>query len=169
MRWLRLSTFCLAAFLLATSAVANAIWPALFVASRLVTWYVILASLAIEAGILLYLLRRSVPTIIAMTLAMNLASVVLGGAALLAAGVATHIVPQLVLPRQFQPELFGAFGWTATLLFSVVINTAVEGAVLALGFGVKLSARVVCWLALANGLSVSLALLSLSLSPPHVF
>jgi hypothetical protein len=87
---------------------ADVVWPALFLAGRMMAWWAIGLGLVVEAGT-----------------------------------------------------------WAATFIFAVFIDAALEASVLRYGFKQRPFKRLFWWLALANAISVGIAMASLFKYPPQ--
>jgi len=167
----------LAAFLLlatAGAAQANAIWPALLLEARLITWYTIAAGLIVEFATLAWILRQPPVWAGAETLVMNAVSGAVGFAAIPFGGLIVSMPPMFLVHAITGGSSLGFWSdgalnvglWVLTLAFATGVNTAVEGGILML-FKVDLSRRVWLWLAAANAVSVGIAMVGVIFDPPR--
>lgn len=144
---------------------ANVIWPAAFLESRLLSLWIISAGLLIE-----YFFVRSVTPLGAWRsaladVAMNTASTLLGIILIPLAGIAWEFFPGLLLYKWFNLGTFNPGTWGATFCMAVLINAVLEMAVLRIGFHQTFGKGLFGWLCLANAFSVGLALASLLIYP----
>jgi hypothetical protein len=150
-----------------TPMLADMIWPAAFLESRLLSAWVISAGLLIEY----FFVWRVTPlggwrSLLA-DLAMNAASTLLGIILIPLAGIIWEVFPGIVLYRLFDLGTFNPGTWAATFLMAVLINAGLEMAVLRFGFGQLRGGGLFWWLCLANALSVGVAMGSFLLYPPR--
>jgi hypothetical protein len=146
---------------------ADLVWPALFLAGRLMAWWAIGLGLLVELFSVRWLTGFSWSKSIIVDIAMNAASSLLGVFLIPLAGVAWEFFPGIVLYRVFNVGILNPGTWLATFLFAVFINSALETAVLRYAFKQKPFKRFLSWLALANAISVGIAFGSLFKYPPR--
>ncbi len=149
------------------AVVADLVWPALFLEGRLLSWWAIGLGLLGELFFVRWLTRFSWPKSLATDVTMNAASSLLGWALIPLAGIAWEIFPGIPLYRLLDIGTFNPGTWAATFLAAVFINSGVETAVLCYGFKQRPFTRFYWWLALANALSVGLAVASVFRHPPQ--
>jgi hypothetical protein len=99
---------------------------------------------------------------------MNAASALLGVFLIPVAGIAWEYTAGIALYKLFDIGTFNPGTWTATFLFATFINAALEASVLRYGFKQRPFKRLFWWLALANAISVGIALGSLLIWPPRM-
>jgi hypothetical protein len=96
---------------------------------------------------------------------MNAASCLLGTILILILGIGWEFFPGIVLYKVFNISTFNPGTWAATFFMAVFVNALLENFVINKGFKKKLGWRGFWWLSLANGASVGIAFISLSLFP----
>jgi hypothetical protein len=151
--------------LVASPAYADLVWPALYLVSRMVTWWSIALGLIVEYLFVRRLTQFGVVKSILVDLSMNAASCLLGIILIPLLGVGWEFFPGIVLYKLFNIGTFNPGTWTATFLIAVFVNAFLENAVINKGFKKKLGWLGFWWLSLANGASVGIAFISLWLVP----
>jgi hypothetical protein len=146
---------------------ADLVWPALFLAGRLMAWWAIALGLLVELFFVRWLTGFSWAKSIVADITMNAASALLGVFLIPLAGVAWEFFPGSILYKVFNIGTFNPGTWIATFLFAVFINSALETTVLRYGFKQRPFKRFFWWLALANAISVGIAFGSLFKYPPR--
>jgi hypothetical protein len=146
---------------------ADVVWPALFLAGRLMAWWAIALGLLVELFFVRLLTGFSWPKSALVDIAMNAASTLLGLFLVPIAGFAWEFSVGRVLYKLFNIGTFNPGTWLATFLLAVFLNAALETAVLRYAFKQKPFKRFFWWLALANAVSVGIALGSLFMYPPR--
>ena len=146
---------------------ADMIWPAAFLESRLLSAWVISAGLFIEYFFVWRVTPLGTWRSVLANLAMNAASTLLGIVLIPLAGIIWEIFPGLLLYKWFDLGTFNPGTWAATFLMAVLINAGLELAVLRLGFRQPPGGGLFWWLCLANALSVGVAMGSFLLYPPR--
>ena len=146
---------------------ADVVWPALFLESRLFSWWAIGLGLVVELFFVRWLTALDWRKSIIANLTMNAASSLLGIVLIPLMGIVWEFVPGIVLYRVFDVGTFNPGTWVATFLMAVFINAGLESLVLRLIFKQKVGKRVFWWLSIANSLSVGLAFGSIFVHPPQ--
>jgi len=139
--------------------VADIVWPALFLESRLLSIWVIAAGLLVEYFFVWRITNLGAIKSILADIVMNAASTILGIILTPGFGFVVALVPG---------EFVGTFSpitWAATFLVCVCVNTAIEWLVLWTLFKQDLGKNQIWLLALANGLSVGIAFASFLVYP----
>jgi len=154
-----------AILLIAVPAYADMVWPALYLVSRMLTWWSVSLGLIVEYLFVRKLTGFDVKQSIKVNLAMNAASSLLGAILIPIAGVGWEFFPGIALYRLFHIGTFNPGTWTATFLISVLINAWLENKVIKRFFKKDLGWRGFWWLCLANGASVGIAFASLWFFP----
>jgi hypothetical protein len=146
-------------------AEANAVWPAVWLAYRLWAWWAILAGLVIEFAV--YREAFSLPPRRAALAAAsaNVVSAIAGAAITIAGGLAWEFGPGQLVNRLLDYGTFNPISWAATLVMAAAANAAIELYVLWVWFRVPFTRRAFTILALANAVTVSIALGSLAIAP----
>lgn len=150
------------------SAGADMVWPALYLESRLVTWWAIILGLAVEYLFVRQFFGFTVKTAVFADICMNLASTVLGILLIPIAGVAWELFPGIVLYKVFNIGTFNPGTWVMTFLLAVAINAALESLVIRWGFKTKVGKREFWALFSANAISVGVAFGSLFVVWPRM-
>ncbi len=161
----------------ATRVFANIIWPALVQYQRERCWWVIGATVIIEWWILRRTLRISALGALAVTLAANVFSAIVGS---LTGGFLTDPIfgeykPALLPLSGLYWEVYvntplamGTFNtltWVAAIVCATVINTALEGLVFVTIVRKTAQKSIVFWLPMANLATAELTFLSLWVVP----
>lgn len=154
--------------MVALPARADVVWPALFLETRLVTWWAIATGLVAEYIFIRYLFEFSVRKAVVVDVCMNLASTLLGILLIPAAGIAWEFFPGIILYKVFNIGTFNPGTWAMTFLFAVAINAALESLVIRWAFKTNVSKRGFWGLFTANVVSVGVAFGSLFVLWPQM-
>ncbi|KZN35211.1 hypothetical protein N480_19395 [Pseudoalteromonas luteoviolacea S2607] len=153
--------------LIPVPAYANMIWPALYLETRLFSWWAITLGLVIE-----YLFVRKlydVPIIKAVlaTIGANLVSAVVGIVLIPLAGIVWEIFPGILFYKVLGMGTFNPITWTATFILACLVNLALEGLVYKKVFKLpfQFKSKLSIWFFLANTVSVGVAFASLFIVP----
>jgi len=159
--------FAIAALLLLfpTAASADVVWPALFLETRLLTWWTVSIGLLVEFLVIWKAFGLSAKRAALIDLAANAASVLLGIILIPLAGIAWEVFPGLVFYKVFNVGTFNPVTWAATYLFAVAINAGLEWTVIQKGFRLPIGKRGFWIIAGANAISVAVAFGSLLVFP----
>jgi uncharacterized membrane protein SirB2 len=130
-------------------------------------WWAIGLGLLVELFFVRFLTRFGWLKSAFVDIAMNAASVLLGVFLIPTAGIAWEFSVGIALYKMFNIGTFNPGTWLATFLFAVFINAALEASVLRYAFKQRPFKRLFWWLALANAISVAIALGSLFKYPPR--
>ena len=149
------------------AVLADVVWPALFLAGRMMAWWAIALGLLVELFFVRFLTGFTWLKSALVDIAMNAASTLLGLFLIPVAGIAWEFSVGRVLYKIFDIGTFNPGTWLATFLFAVFINAALETAVLRYAFKQKPFKRFFWWLTLANAISVGIAFASLFKYPPR--
>lgn len=157
------------AALLALPAVAyaNVVWPALYLETRLFSWWAISVGLVIEYFFVRWLFGLPPIRAVIADIAANAASAVVGVVLIPVAGIAWEVFPASVYNWALEWGTFNPITWVGTLLLACVINVVLEGFVYRKAFKVdfKIRSKGFGWLVLANAFSVGVAFASLWIAP----
>jgi hypothetical protein len=151
----------------ANGPIADVVWPALFLGSRLVGLAAVSVGLVVEFGALWLVLKLPWRRALLADLVMNFVSVVPGTAILAAAGIGWEYFPGSLLYRWLHVGTFNPVTWAATYLMAVAINAALEAATLRILFKVPFTLKVFVTLIVANAASVAIAGVGLYIRPPR--
>ena len=148
------------------AARADVIWPALFLAERRWSVWVIVLGLLIEALLLWRAFALPARRALWASLVINTVSLLLGTVLIPTVSFLWEAMPGRLIYALLGAGTFSPVSWLGSTLVISFINTVLEGPVLRRFFGVPFTRRTVCWLMLANLCSVGLALLSIVLWYP---
>ena len=151
----------LALFLVAIPVRADVVWPALYLETRLLTWWAVGLGLAVEYLFVRQLFGFGVRRAIVVNVTMNLASTLLGVLLIPLAGIAWELFPGSLIHWAFDVGTFNPATWAGTFLLAVAINAVLEGLVIRWGFKVPVDRRIFAGLCVANAISVGMAMTSL--------
>jgi hypothetical protein len=121
-----------AAFILLFAPVAlwaNVVWPALYLETRLFSWWAIAFGLLIEFFFVRWLFELSAKKAAAADLAANTVSTIAGLVLIPLAGIAWEFFPGSVVYWAFGWGTFNPVTWFGTFLLASLINTVLEGMV----------------------------------------
>ncbi len=133
---------------------AEAVWPALLLASRLTTGWAITIGLVVEFLAVWKVFGIPWRRAVTVDAAMNAASTILGALVIPFVGLSAHMFI-VAAGATLEPLL-----WGIPILLAVSLYAAVEWVVLVKGFHYRAGRRTFLFLAAANSISVALALLS---------
>jgi len=156
-----------ALFLFPVLTYANVVWPALYLETRLFSWWAISIGLLIEFFFVRWLFSLSQKQAIIASVSANAVSAVAGIVLIPLAGIAWELFPGSIINRAFGWGTFNPVTWVATFFLACLVTGIIEGAVykkwFAPEFGFK--SKAFLWLLGANSLSVGAAFASLWLRP----
>lgn len=151
------SRFCFVCFisflLIPVSVSANMVWPSLYIAEGMRSWYVILIGIIIEIMFVKYFLKELYFKSILITFVMNLVSTILGVVAIPLSGI---ICEFLMIP--FGTGTFHPTHWIMSYIFAIVSNVFVEGLTIKFIFKYRFR-KIFWWLCIANAISVIICIL----------
>ena len=148
-------------------ALADVVWPALWLAGRLVAVWAIAIGLVVELFFVRWLTGFGWGKAVLADVAMNAASSLIGVFLIPVAGLAWEFSAGIALYKVFNIGTFNPFTWAATFVVAVFVNSALETTVLCYGFRQRTFKRFFWWLSLANAFSVGIAVASIFLNPPQ--
>ena len=151
---LKYSLVCLISFLLIPiCASANMVWPSLYIAEGMRSWYVILIGLVVEIIFVKCLLKQSYLKSVLIAFVMNLTSTILGVVAIPLSGFIGEI---LMIP--FGTGTFHPTHWLMSYVFAVFSNVLIEGFTVKIIFKHSFK-KMFLWLFVANAISVIVCIL----------
>ncbi len=151
---LKYSLLCLILFLLIpVYASANMVWPSLYIAEGMRSWYVILIGLLIEIIFVKFFLKESYLKSVFIAFIMNLASTVLGVIVIPLSG---FIGEFLMLP--FGTGTFHPTHWLMSYVFAILSNVLIEGLTIKIILKKEFK-KMFWWLCVANAISVIICIL----------
>lgn len=145
---------------------ADVVWPSLFLAGRLFAWWIIGAGLLIEWAFVIRLTRTTLVRAGVMTVVMNAISAAVGIVGIPLSGIIWEFIAAATVMPLFNWGTFNPVTWFVSCILAALLNTVVETASLRLLFRVAWTKRLFWWLALANAITVGMALISIMISPP---
>jgi hypothetical protein len=150
-----------------TPILANLVWPALFLTSRMFAVWPIAAGLFVEFFFIRQATKLRGWRCLTADITMNLVSAALGVILIPLSGIIWELLATFTIYPLFNVGTFNPVTWGATALLAAGVNAVVEGWVLQNGFKQKLGRRGFWLLFVANLVSVSIAAASLVPHPPH--
>ncbi len=154
-----------ALMLTASPALANMVWPALFLEVRLFSWWAISLGLLIEFLAIRWIFKIRWSKAVVADVAANFGSALLGIPLIPMAGILWELFPGSVYMHFLKWGTFNPITWGATYVLAILINAAVESFVLRRFFRLPVGRKQFFALAGANALSVGVAFVSLFLAP----
>jgi hypothetical protein len=143
---------------------ADVVWPALYLETRVLAWWTIALGLLVEFLIVRPLFALPYKKAVVVTLAANAVSTVAGILLIPLAGLVWEIFPGLLYMKIPGWSTFNPITWTASFVFACLINTVIEALVYNRGFKLVVRRRQWFWLFVANAASVGMAMGSLFVS-----
>jgi hypothetical protein len=152
---------------LARPALADVVWPALIVESRILSWWVIGFGLIVEFFFVRWLFSLPWSRAALATVTANAVSAILGIPLIPLSGIIWELFPGSIYMALLKWGTFNPITWTATFLLSCLITTAIEALVYKKAFRLTVRRREFSWLFVANAISVGAAFVSLWFHPPR--
>jgi hypothetical protein len=149
------------------AAYANVVWPALYLETRLFSWWAIGIGLVVEFFFVRWLFGLAVKQAIVAALSANLVSAVLGLLLIPLAGLFWELLPGSVINWVLGWGTFNPLTWIATFFIGCLVNALLEGAVYKKWFvkSFRFKSKQFGWLIIANAISVGVAFASLWVYP----
>ena len=146
---------------------ANVVWPALYLETRLFSWWSISIGLLVEYLFVRKLFMVAPQKAVLATITANAASAILGILLIPLAGIVWEVFPGLLFYHLLQVDTFNPITWCATFLIACAVNVALEGLVYKKTFKLNFlfKSRIFFWFMLANTASVGIATASLIINP----
>lgn len=161
-----------AAALLTVPAVAyaNVVWPALYLETRLFSWWAISVGLVIEYFFVRRLFFLAPRRAAIADLSANAVSAVVGVVLIPISGIAWELFPASVYNWALGWGTFNPITWAGAFFLACVVNAVLEGFMYKEAFKVdfKIKSKKFWWLVLANAFSVGVAFASLWIVPLHL-
>jgi hypothetical protein len=154
-----------ALIVMAVPATADMVWPALYLETRLFTWWTIGLGLLIEFFIVRWLFALPIRKAAIATVVANATSAVAGVPLIPIAGIIWEFFPGMLYMGPLHWGTFNPITWGATFLLACLVTTAIEALVYRYGFKFRVGRREFLWLTVANSLSVGVAFASLFVFP----
>jgi hypothetical protein len=146
---------------------ANLVWPALYLETRLFSWWAIAVGLVIEYFFVRWLFGLMPKRAVIADLSVNVVSMVAGILLIPLGGIAWELFPGSVYMWALGWGTFNPVTWAGTFFLACVINALLEGWVYKKAFKVdfRFRSKQFWWLVLANAFSVGVAFVSLWIVP----
>lgn len=156
-----------AALALPAVAYANIVWPALYLETRLFSWWAISVGLVIEYFFVRRLFDLAPGRAALADISANAASAIVGVVLIPISGIVWELFPASVYNWALGWGTFNPITWMGTFFLACLINAVLEGAVYKKMFklDLKFKSKNFWWLVLANAFSVGVALASLLVVP----
>lgn len=146
-------------------AYADIVWPALYLETRLFSWWAISIGLIAEFLIVKWLFKLPAKHAAYVTTVANVFSSVAGLLLIPIAGLLWEVFPGLIYNKLLNWGTFNPITWAATFALACLINTAIESVYYRKVLKVTIRRREVGWILVANAVSVSVALASIFVAP----
>ena len=148
-------------------AYANVVWPALYLETRLFSWWAIGVGLLIEFFFIKWLFGLSVQRSAIADISANAVSSIAGIILIPLAGIAWEIFPASLINWLFNWGTFNLVTWVGTFVLGCFINALLEGAVYKKWFApeFRFKSKAFIWLLIANSFSVGVAYISFWVNP----
>ena len=155
--------FPLILFIYPTVAIANVVWPALILETRILSWWAITLGLSIEYLFVRKLLQVQPKQAIIYTIFANIVSAILGLFLIPISGIIWEMFPGSLIYHYLNVSVT----WWPTFIMACLINVALEGYVYKDVFGLRFrfKSKLFFWFLLANALSVGAAFASIFIIP----
>ena len=148
-------------------AYANVVWPALYLETRLFSWWAIGVGLIIEFFLIKWLFNLSVKRAMIADVSANTLSSIAGIILIPLSGIAWEIFPASLINWLFSWGTFNPVTWVVTFVLGCLVNAFLEGAVYKKWFApeFRFKSKAFIWLLIANSFSVSAAYISFWVNP----
>lgn len=149
---------------------ANVVWPALYLETRLFSWWAICFGLIIEYFFIKKIFNLESKLTLKIIIVANTISAILGIVLIPLGGIVWEIFPAGIYNSILGWGTFNPITWGGTFLLASLINAIVEGLVYKKIFKIELffKSKKFLYLFLINILSVSVAFVSLWIYPVHM-
>jgi hypothetical protein len=156
---------CLSLLVWSAAARADMVWPGLVLVIRLYSIIPIILGLFIELLFLRYWFALSWKKAILVDIVMNGVSALVGICLIPIITFVWELGPGQIIDKVLHTGTFNPVTWTLTLLFAILITNSIESMVVAFVFKIPLRRWGYWILFCANGLSVTIAFISILISP----
>jgi hypothetical protein len=147
------------------AAIADVVWPALYLETRLFSWCAIGVGLIAEYLFVRWLFQQSIRRSAVATVAANAVSSVAGVLLIPVVGILWEFFPGSIYMHFLKWGTFNPITWAATFVLACLINTGIEALVYRKGFKFQVRRREFFWIFIANAVSVGLAFVTLLIVP----
>lgn len=150
--------------LISSCVQADVVWPALYLETRLFSWWAIAVGLIAEYLFVRWLFNLSIRRAAIATTTANGVSSVAGILLIPLAGFAWEF-PALIYTQPLNWGTFNPVTWAATFVIACLVNTGIETIVYKHAFKLPVHRREFWWIFVANSVSVGIAFATLFLVP----
>jgi hypothetical protein len=147
---------------------ADVVWPALYLETRIFTWWDIATGLLVEYFFIHWLFPLTPQRTAFATVGANAASTLACAFLIPFIGVVWELFPGMVYTELLDWGTFNPISWGAAFILACFVNVAIESLVLKYYFKLLLRWQEFLWLGIANSLSVGIAFISLFIVPVHL-
>ena len=141
---------------------ADVVWPSLILVGSLYTWWIIGVGLIIEFFFVRWLTRAEPLKAALMTIVMNAISSCVGFIGIPLSGLAWEFIAMVTIMPLFHWGTFNPITWLVSCILAALLNALIETASLRWIFKVQWTKRLFWWLALANFITVGMALVGMT-------
>jgi hypothetical protein len=141
------------------------VWPALYLETRIFTWWAIGLGVLIEFFFVRWLFALSVRKAVIATTVANAVSALVGIPLIPLAGIVWEFFPGMIYMGPLHWGTFNPITWGGTFVLACLITTVIEALVYRYGFKFLVRRREFIWLIVANAFSVGAAFASLFMFP----
>lgn len=148
-------------------AYANVVWPALYLETRLFSWWAIGVGLLIEFFFIKWLFGLSAQRSVIADVSANTVSSIAGIVLIPLAGIVWEVFPASLINWLFDWGTFNPVTWVGTFVLGCLVNASLEGAVYKKWFApeFRFKSKAFIWLLVANSFSVGVAYISFWTNP----
>jgi len=153
--------------LLPSITYANVVWPALYLETRLFSWWAILCGLLVKFFFVLKLLTPEPKQAAIHVTVANTASAISGIVLIPVLGLGYEFFLGQFINDLLDTGTFNPFTWIVTFLVACTVNVVIEGLVYKHTFKLNFlfKSKMFLWFMLANSISVGVALVSIFIYP----
>lgn len=149
-----LPIYLLFLFLVFISSLAHAdvVWPALYLETRLFSWWAITFGLVVEYFFVRTIFNLPIKKATIATFTANFVSSLVGLLAIPIASIFLEISPGIVIHKLFNIGTFNPFTWGATFVIACLINSLIESAIYIKVFKLSffICSKTFSWVFIAN-------------------
>ena len=147
--------FILLLFIKPTPVYANMIWPSVYIAEGMRTWWIILAGLLIEYIFIKIFIKENYLKSLIITIVINFISTLIGIIAIPLIGIFGELI-LIPFDSIFNTTTFHLSHWIFAYILIILLNTSIEALSIKIIFK-KIFRKVFLWLLIANIFSVILS------------
>ncbi len=151
--------------LVSSAAKADVVWPALFLETRLFSWWAIAVGLVAEYLFVRWLFQLPIRRAALATFVANGISSIAGILLIPLAGFIWEFFPGSIYMGILKWGTFNPVTWAATFILACLINTAIEASVYKRNYKLLVRRREFWFIFVANAVSVGIAFATLFIVP----